>query len=343
MIDLNRAPIQSEGLTLFPAATDSNLWYFLPERPGIHRTAEGKLGFVLIKYRFRDLSREPHGGGLLNLAVELGVSAAALDRASSVLRDMQPGGSPTLVPLRPERMICDLQLWTGSGDRHSIASREPAADFPHLTFFEVPLTIESTTMIEVALQSNQPPVSAVYRLTVAARRPALPARITIDWRQTLDFFTERGAIGEPFHSGQIASSVERLLQNGTIRIELPPTTTGREPFVALQLKAVDETVALVMKELFEAGPAMVDAAPAAAVSAGVDPRSSEHPSVRSQTYRLRSSAREIRTATYDLGRPREDTLDLTASAALNPMVPGTTLASLVLEMEELPAPTPRRT
>ena len=49
MIDPGRAPIRSEGLTLFADATDSAVWYFLPDRPRIQRTPEGTPALVLLR------------------------------------------------------------------------------------------------------------------------------------------------------------------------------------------------------------------------------------------------------------------------------------------------------
>jgi hypothetical protein len=48
------------------------------------------------------------------------------------------------------------------------------------------------------------------------------------------------------------------------------------------------------------------------------------------------SGNELLTATYDLGQPREDTRVAIISAALNTMLGGATIASLIVESEEPP-------
>lgn len=231
MIDLNQPPVRTAGLVLFADDERPPVWHVVPDQPALGMLANGRPACVLIKYRL-DPSRDwPRGGGLLHLQCELRLSNQALAQARSVLI-AQGGAMQNIVPLQPDRATCELLVWPGEADGGpSIVTATPAFQPPFDASFHVPLSMEGVTLFEHALTSGQSPATLTYRLAVTARRPQLPAKVTIDWRSVAEMTSETPGTG-----------VDRLIERGVIRIEI---TGSAGPDPAAMKRVTEEVLHLV--------------------------------------------------------------------------------------------------
>jgi hypothetical protein len=234
MIDLNQPPVRAAGLLMFADDRRPPVWHVVPERP-VLEILEGRPAFLLIKYRVNlDRGDWPRGGGLLRLQCGLRLKHSALAEARSVLMAQSAGDMPNIVPLKADRVTCELVLSVGDAGQ-SVVAATPLSDPPFGASFHVPLSIEGVTLFEQGLQSGVSPAFLRYEMVVKARAPQLPAQVAIDWRRISE---RRMAEGTP-------PDIQRLIEEGNIRIEIRQRDGDTDGIERMMERVVEEVSHLV--------------------------------------------------------------------------------------------------
>jgi hypothetical protein len=313
MIILSQSSFKAEGLTFFPDDRDEHAWYYLPGRPAISSAADGMAGVRLVKYRRLPTSEGPSGSGLLSLDVELGPTSDVLDRAIAALRAAHPGADLHIQPVSPDGVTCGIRVALGENAGPSAPPQSVSVDPPHRAGFQIVLSMAGTTLFETAMSGGAPIGTVEYQLRLTARRPSIPAVLTVDWNRAGELFANRPAADGPISFGQIEAGVRDLVASGSIRIDIRPPAAGDA--MAAADPATHEAAMLVAASLFDA--AAAGSAPAASGADG--PSAIERAIMDAHSY-VRRPAAISGSATYDLSQPRAAALTLSAADSLGHMM-----------------------
>ena len=312
MIILSQSSFKAEGLTFFPDDRDEQAWYYLPDGPSISLAADGMAGIRFVKYRRLPSSDGPMGGGVFSLDVRLNPTPDVLDRAVAALRAAHPGKELQVQPVRPEAVTCRMRLALDEGAGSPAAPQSVSVDAPHRAVFQSMLSMPATTLFESAMNAKGALGAVEYQLRLTARRPLIPAVLTVNWNRAADLLANRAAADATMSFGQIEDAVRELVASGTIRIDLRPSATGDAMAGADQ--ATHEAAMLVTANLFDAG---VASSPPPAPAGG--PSAIERAIMDAHSY-VRRPAAIGGTATYDLSQPRATALTVSATDSLGHMI-----------------------
>jgi hypothetical protein len=321
MIIFSQSSFKAEGLTFFPDDRDEQAWYYLPDGPSISSSADGMAGIRFVKYRRLPSSEGPMGGGVFGLDVELGPTTEVLARATAALRAAHPGTDLRVQPVRPEGVTCRLRIAPDEGAGPPAAPQSASVDPPHRVVFQTMLSMAATTLFETAMNARAAIGTVEYQLRLTARRPSIPAVLTVNWSRAGDVLTNRTAADEAMSFGQIEDAVRELVASGSIRIELRPSPAGDATAGADE--ATHEAAMLLAANLFDVGGA--DSTPAAPRAGG--PSTIERAIMNAHGY-VRRPAAIGGTATYDLSQPRAAALTVSAADSLAHMMAAVPAAKL---------------
>lgn len=332
MIDLSRAPLHGEGLTLFADHADPLRFHYVPDQPRLRLRADGTPELSLLKYRLSPTLHQALGAGLLSMTVDLGVPEERLERLRGRLaRHFGLSGTPQLGPILAESGQCELVLIDRSSADPAVPAgaaamveRVLAASAPSLygdnaaTFLAV-LSAEGVALVEGALRGGGLPAGVVYALKVSGLRPALRARITARWQEVYHAYENRFHGGALLLATDIGAITEELVARQVIQIqldELVPPDQRTEMFDWAVARAQDYVLEEILKPtLGQRPPASPE--PEGGLLATVGRTIKQVLGAVSYTYTLRNIDRaELKTMTYELAAARAEQLTLSPQGSL---------------------------
>lgn len=118
--------------------------------------------------------------------------------------------------------------------------------------FSVALTKKAATLLEASFNSdnNITPIGIIYQLKFAALRPAYSVKISANWEEVYNHFSEQWTADLLVFSSSIEKVVDELVQNQAIRIEATDFGAGGESSGSEMKKALDELKKLVLDNFF---------------------------------------------------------------------------------------------
>ena len=126
MIDLSRAALHAEGVTIFPDHANPAQFHYLPDAPRLSVRSDGMPELSLLKYQL-DLSlNQSLDAGMLALTVDLGVDDDAIEKLKGRLRaqfslDKEPVVSPVVADSGTcEIMVINSEFQSGRHDASDI-------------------------------------------------------------------------------------------------------------------------------------------------------------------------------------------------------------------------------
>jgi hypothetical protein len=225
-----------EGISIFPDHADPNQFWYLPGPVQLsRRRADGRADLTFIKFRPAAAGAAKGGGFLMfsvNLRLDPIVERRILSQLSSAVRgrpklavapfdegtvkvvalDFQSGGDGAQPAAAPPGAIRAVEK--------ALGATVPSLHGENTAAFALTLSQEGAIIVEKALQQGTTPVGVVYDLKFTAMRPALNVKITADMKRVYDQFS-MGAQGQYlFISGGIEAGFEKLVQDGSIKIEV---------------------------------------------------------------------------------------------------------------------------
>lgn len=259
------------GLMIYRDSEDSNLFYYVPERPRLAMN-EGVPEFVYLKYRrditdnadFDEETKQSLGGGFLAFTVDLGIDDDQLDEIKGELRDFADG-EVKLVPIQFRKGAVRLSISKDAADAPDTPSETPkginffeevyGTSMPSLfgfnrATFSVVLSQEAATLFEAALRAGISPIAVIYKLEFLALRPAFNVRITADYKRIYNHLeTEFGAkaqIKMVSLGADIGVAFQKLRDEGSIKVEVKNFTDDDD-----LRKQADEAFKWFQKELLK--------------------------------------------------------------------------------------------
>jgi len=247
-----------------------------------------KPALLFIKYRedlddYDGQADHPTGGGFLAFDVDLGYAPGFLDdvkreleqelRTSGLLTD--PMAEVKLSPPQWKEGNVQLMLLDRRSDVQPLDDDatttdqpEPSQEFvtevlgagiPSLygdnrAIFSVGLTKKATTLLEKSFEDddqNITPIGVIYNLKFAALRPAFNVKVTANWEQVYEHFSERYGVNLLIVGVDIAKVVEDLVQSQVIKIEAVDYGVGDEGGGSQMDQAMTELKQLVLENFFE--------------------------------------------------------------------------------------------
>jgi hypothetical protein len=159
------------------------------------------------------------------------------------------------------------------------------------SIFSLPLSQDGVTFLRSLYEQHATPVGIVYDLWLWGLRPSVQARVTADVATIYTHFGGGLGVGCGYFRAEVDAALDRLEQDGTIKVELTSQATGAEADKSKEL-AMSLFKDSIVQQLFRptapaAPPALVPGAPAKAQSALV-----------TLTLEVKRTD-ELRTVTYD--------------------------------------------
>lgn len=321
MIDLARAALHAEGVTIFPDHADPRRFHYLPDSPRLRLRADGSPELHLTKYRLDPALHESLGAGLLALTVDLAVDEErlALLRAR-ISRHFEGVERPVLTPVVADSGTVELALIDASSEQPGgaglieriLGAATPSLYGDNSATFLVVLSAEGASLVEAALRGDGLPAGVVYQLHALALRPALRARVTARWQDVYHFYEDRLHGGQLLAAVDIGPTIEALVRAEALHIEIDELVPAAERAEVLD-RVIARVQDWVLETLFK--PTLGQAPPQpddeGGLLATVGRAVKDILGVVTFTYSLRSVDRaELKTLTYQLSAARAERLTL---------------------------------
>lgn len=277
-------------LYVFPDFADKAQFYYLPNDPHIASLEGGVPAISLLVYR-EDLTthdeQTPDATAFLSLDVDLSWDPALIEQARSRLQleDRLPD-KPRLSPItftKGSVKLLLLDAQTPSDDDAGPADGAAPSRFvttimgaasPSLygsnrAIFQATLPKRGAAALSAALD-GMTPIGVVYSLTFAGLQPAFNVDVNVDWQKVYDHFSEREELDALFLESDIQKSIDTLVENKAIQIDVTVEGIGAEAMDAEREAAMTAIRQLVFNQFFEATFKRVDAAGDALTDNAVD-------------------------------------------------------------------------
>ncbi len=264
-IDENRA------LYVFPDFSDPMQFYYLPNAPHIAKMDDGAPAIRLLVYR-EDLDTVAPGAddavAFLSLDVDLSWEPDAIEAARAKLRaDNNLEQKPRLTPIFFRSGAVKLMLLDAATPEPG-ATPAPAAapsEFvakimgagsPSLygdnrAIFQAKLSKKGAAALQAALDGVTP-IGVVYTLTFAGLQPAFNVKASIDWHKVYDHFSSREGFNFLFVEIDIQKSIDKLIEDKVIQVDVTVEGIGDEGMEAEREKAMTAIRQLIFEKFFEA-------------------------------------------------------------------------------------------
>ncbi len=233
------------GMMIYRDHQDTNLFYYVPERPRLARN-DGIPEFVYLKYKrditdnpdFDPATKESLGGGFMAFTVDLGVEDNELEAIKDNLREFA-SGEIKLTPIQFRKGSVRLSISKDAADAKDAPPDQPRG----LTFFEetygttkpslfgfnranfaIVLSQEAATLFEAALRSGISPIGVIYDLEFLGLSPAFDVKITAEYSRIYDHleteFGVRGQVQNVALAADIATAFQKLVDDGSVKVEV---------------------------------------------------------------------------------------------------------------------------
>jgi hypothetical protein len=248
-LDAPIGPIR--GLMIYRDHEDTNLFYYVPERPRLALN-DGVPEFLFLKYR-RDITDNPDfdpdaggqslGGGFMAFTVDLGVDDRTLSSIKGELGRFADG-DVKLVPIQFRKGSVRLSVVKDAAEDPPAGAPAPpptaarglklyeevyGATQPSLfgfnrATFAMMLDREAATLMEAGLRTGISPVGVIYNLEFLGLRPSFRIKIRAEYKRVYETLEAelgaRGSIGMVSLAADIGVAFQKLRDNGSVQIEV---------------------------------------------------------------------------------------------------------------------------
>lgn len=318
MIDLDR-PLQLFGLSLYADHLDPRTFHVLPGPP---RLADAGERLSLIRFRGE------RSGGFLTLEVDARPDPAALERARAEL-SRRRSADVSLVPVLFDAGTSRLVV-PGEGPEGLLTSQVLGSTTPSLlgdlrASFSLSLTPEGTTLVRQGLEPGGATIlGCAWELSFRGLERSRHLAIEVDYHRAWELLSAQAALGTLWLVADARAAVERLRQEGHVRVLDESTAAGSAEDSARRQAEVRTILEETLKPLFwqpDVAPPGAGEGPSRPVRAGLRLRALVQEEQHTLTYDRRETGVRERTVApqgslvvpegFDLGtRTREVEEDL---------------------------------
>jgi len=265
---------------VLPDFTDLGLFYCLPNLPHI-ATMEGGAPAIRLLVVREDLDAIPDNAadavGLLSLDVDLSWPPQVIEDARSKLRiEDRLADKPRLTPIfftkgSVQLMLLDAATSADDGTppagevkptefvTEMMGAAHPALYGTNRAIFQAKLTKKGAAALAASLDGVTP-IGVVYSLTFTGLQPAFHVKANVDWKKVYDHFSERKQFEFMFYESDIQKSIDKLVEDKVIQLDVTVEGTGAEAMDAEREAAMTTIRQLIFDKFFEATIKPVDAA-----------------------------------------------------------------------------------
>ena len=271
---------EDKTLYVLPDFSDETQFYCLPNIPHIAKMEDGTPAIRMLVYR-EDLDTLPDNApevvAFLSLDVDLAWPPELIEEAASRLRieDRLPQ-KPRLTPIfftkgSVKLMLLDAVTPEEGGAQPGGEERPTAfvtkimgAGSPDLVgtnraIFQATLTKKGAAALSAALDGVTP-IGVVYSLTFPGLQPAFNIKAHVDWQKVYDHFSEREQADFLFYESDIQKSIDKMVENKAIELEVTVEGIGGEAMDAERESVMSSVRQLIFDKFFEATFKRVDPA-----------------------------------------------------------------------------------
>jgi len=261
---------ENRMMQLFPDFSDPTRFFYLPNFPHVAKMEDGTPAIRLLVY-LEDLEEleegEEEAVAFLSLDVDVSWPTEMLEEAESKLRMLNNlTENPRLTPIFYRKGSVKLMLLDavtpeedappGDDAPSQFVAKIQGAGSPSLygdnrAIFQAMLSKKGAAALSGALDGVTP-IGVVYSLTFAGLQPAFNIRAKVDWQKVYDHFSEREHVSLLFYESDVEKSIDTLVEEEAITIEVTIEGIGAEAMDAEREKAMDAIRQLVFDQFFEA-------------------------------------------------------------------------------------------
>ena len=263
---------EHETLYVFPDFSDKQQFYYLPDFPQIAKMEDGSPAIRLLIYRenLDELSgTEPDATAFLSLDVDLAWPPEVIESAASKLRTEDAlADKPRLTPIFFSKGSVKLMLLDAATPDDD-ATQPPGAVKPsqfvtsimgggspslygdNRAIFQASLSKKGAAALSGALDGVTP-IGVVYSLTFAGLQPAFHIKAKVDWQKVYDHFSERENADFLFYESDIQKSIDKLVDEKVIDIDVTVEGVGAEAMDAEREPVMKSISQLIFDKFFEA-------------------------------------------------------------------------------------------
>src|SRR5262245_54874277 len=236
MLLLNSNTITVDGVTIFPDHADPNQFWYLPAPVRLARRGEdNQEAFTFIKYKPAVVQAGVEGGGFVMFETNLRLTPEQEQRILGAL-GAHARGTPrlTAVPFDSGTVQCIALNLQGAGGTNAseagpgtfnaveqiLGASIPSLQGENTAAFSLTLSQEGAIILEQAFEQGTTPIGVIYDLKFTGMRPALNVKITADMKRVHDYFAGSLSGQYYFVKAGIEVGLEKLKQDGAIKIEV---------------------------------------------------------------------------------------------------------------------------
>jgi hypothetical protein len=281
MLYLNPPYFLIDGVSIFPDHADPLQFYYLPMMPRLS-TSKDASGADMPSIQLIEYEGAAGTGGFINFDVNIGIDPDALTTVVQKLQQQAHlSDTPRLSPVTfidgSVRLLIlgaqspDQATTPGAPATSAPATSSGAAGAPRFVIkvqnatkpslfgdnqatFSVQLDQYGATILEQALQGQMAPIAVVYSLDFVALRPAFNVHLHVDWNRVQSYLDENFHAGFLFFSTDIEKSVEKLIEDRVITIDVDTFVTdadGGKASSGDRDRAVSEVYDMIKNTFFE--------------------------------------------------------------------------------------------
>jgi hypothetical protein len=271
---------EHEVLQVFPDFSDPQQFYYLPNFPHVAKMDDGAATIRLLVYR-QNLDEIPDTAAdavaFLSLDVDLSWPPEVIERAASKLRvEGQLPTKPRLTPIFFSKgsvrlIVLDAATPEDTAERPPDAVKasefvtkimgaaSPSLYGDNRAIFQASLSKKGAAALSGALD-GMTPIGVVYSLTFAGLQPAFHIKAKVDWHKVYNHFSERKNLNLLFYEKDIQKSIDKLIEDKVIDIDVSVEGIGAEAMDAEREPVMMSIRQLIFDKFFEATLKPVDPA-----------------------------------------------------------------------------------
>jgi hypothetical protein len=282
MLYLNPPYFVINGVSIFPDHQDTLQFYYLPMMP--HLTTDSVGGNAMPRIQLIEYEGSAGTGGFINFDVNLGIDPDVLsDVANQLQRQARLSDQPRLSPVTFVDGTVKLVILgaespapapsSGSAGRPASApapssgadsgpkfvvkiqnAAKPALYGDNQATFSVQLDQYGATILEQAIKGQMAPIAVIYSLDFLGLRPAFNVHLSADWNRVQKYLDEHHSGGFLFFSSDIEKSVDSLIENQVISIQVDTFVPDGDTSASVgsdRDRAVSECYELIKNTFFE--------------------------------------------------------------------------------------------
>jgi hypothetical protein len=276
-------------LYVFPDFSDTQQFYYLPNFPHVAKMEDGTPAIRLLVYRenLDDVTgTQPDATAFLSLDVDLAWPPDVIEQAASKLRaDGNLPEKPRMTPIFFSKGSVKLMLLDAATPEETGQPAGPVKPSEFVTsimgggspslygdnraIFQASLSKKGAAALSGALDGVTP-IGVVYSLTFAGLQPAFRIKAKVDWQKVYDHFSEREHADFLFYESDIQKSIDKLVDEKIIDIDVTVEGIGAEAMDAEREPVMASIRQLIFDKFFEATLKPIDPAGGGTASDVVD-------------------------------------------------------------------------